>query len=138
MKNFITDDYEYILIGSADASNKGYIFKLDSGTSQFVLSETLILDAQIKYLSLSEDKEWLAVSTHGSSSDPGNEKTYIFTGLTAGSIVLQQTFYQNSYHHSISQDKQYFIVTSEVEKVFVDCRPDNANNYFNQTSGECL
>ena len=89
-------------------------------------------------MSLSSDNNLLVISTHDSSIDPGNEKTYLFTGLLDSNIVLEQAIPQNSYHHKITVDKQYLITTSSLEMVFVDCRPDESNSYFNETSGECL
>ena len=89
-------------------------------------------------MSLSEDNEWLVVSTHHSASDPGNEKTYIFTGVTEGNLTLLQVLNKNGYHHKLSKDKKYLISTSETQKVFVNCGVLGDNYYFNFNLSECV
>ena len=53
VRNFISDDHQYLLIASADSSNKGYIFKFNDTTNLFELSQELLLSASVEYMSLS-------------------------------------------------------------------------------------
>ena len=136
VRNFISDDHQYLLIASADSSNKGYIFKFNDTTNLFELSQELLLSASVEYMSLTDDKEWLIVSTHDSVQFAGQEKTYIFTGVDEDNLTLLYVFDTDGYHHKLSKDRKFLVSSSEISKVFINCQADGPY-YFNSATGEC-